>query len=95
LYASIDEAAADMFLNWVYRINNDPVYPPVDTCALTPTPTPDHWSGSGFLNRDWIGQTSPPGTPTAGNLNTTLPGDRRYYHMHQFVLSIFSQNPTW
>lgn len=91
----INEAAADMFLNWIFRVNADPAFPPTDTCAQTPTPTPNHWLGDGFLNASWTAQTASVGTTLPGNLDGSLPGDRRHYHTHQIMTSLFAANPTW
>jgi hypothetical protein len=92
----IYEAAADMFLNWVYRSNTDANYPPpafTNACP-SPLPTPNPtltWNG--FQNREWRGQIS--NSPTVGNLDTGLSGNVRYYWMHSTVLQIFAARQNW
>jgi hypothetical protein len=92
----IYEAAADMFLNWVYRAISDPTYPPpafINACAVplpTPNPTP-MWNG--FQNREWRGQIS--SSATAGNLDAGLSGNGRYYWMHTTILQLFASRPQW
>jgi hypothetical protein len=55
----IDEASADMFLNWVYRVISDPVYPPLDITVICNLQLPaNHWQGTGFLNKTWSFQVA-------------------------------------
>jgi len=91
------EAGADMFLNWVYRINQlgngDPA---TDFCNLENIPLPGHWTGPGFLNQAWSADPHPSfitnsqGIP--GTLDTALPGDRRHLRMDQIMRDIFTDN---
>lgn len=91
----IDEAAADMFLNWVYRVNYDLVFPPPrDTCILDPRPTYNHWNGPGFRNASWAGQTAAVPNSTLGNPDAEMPGDRRFFDMHRIIRNLFS-NRGW
>lgn len=82
------EAAADMFLNWVYRANLRGRRSVYDSCIPSPRPSPEWWSGGGFLNRSWINTTSPNQQP--GVLDTTLPGDRRFFTMDMAMRSIMN-----
>jgi len=94
----VTEAAADMFLNWVYRVQTwGVVVPPSipNSCTLNPIPSPDTWSGEGFLNRNWVNLVSSVGTSLEGGLDPRLPGDVRYREMHQIVLDLFSSRPSW
>lgn len=83
-----DEAAPDMFLNWVYRSNTVGGKGKV-SCGNT-----GNWAGPGFLNVSWQGQTS--NTPKSGTPQSTqLPGDQRHKWMHKEIKDIFVQHPTW
>jgi hypothetical protein len=66
------EAAADMFLNWVYRRNTD-LPPSGDPCTYVPTDTT--WQG--FQNIDFN-----------GNPDLQLSGNVRYWWMDQVMLGI-------
>lgn len=88
------EAAADAFLNWVYRLNTIGGTQAIDSCLSTPLPDYDDWSGPGFLNRGWNATPHPnfipdsagvPGTP-----DPSLPGDRRYFDIDARIRQIFS-----
>ena len=72
----VDEAAADMFLNWVYRIstNNPTVY-------QNPTHVPGYWLG--FLNYSWANNAS---TATPDH---AYPGDSRDEWMSRVMHRIF------
>lgn len=80
------EAAADMFLNWVYRrttdtaptnISADPLsgITPQDTCNYAQT---GNWMG--FQNIDRTGAS-----------DTTKPGNTRYWWMESVMTIIFNQ----
>jgi len=94
------EAAADMFLNWVYRLND-----PNGSSALvgvmtgpigTPNPpqsgcvpigsqnNPPSQPWMGFLNRNWNAQGAP--------YDWGLPGDVRHTYMIERMPAIFTQN---
>lgn len=86
------EAAADSFLNWVYRLDASGPTAAVDPCTVTPTP----WAGPGFLNAEWSATPHPnfiadsagiPGTPDA-----SLPGDGRHFDIDVRIRAIFSTN---
>jgi len=92
------EAAADMFLNWVYRFNAQNGDSPTNSCGLEDLPHPTNWAGPGFLNQAWSSTPHPsfidnsngiPGTPDA-----SLPGDIRYYDIDSRIRSIFTNN-SW
>ena len=77
-----EEAAADMFLNWVYRQRTD------QTAPAAPCGQPhNHGIWSGFLNRDWRDIQSD--APTAGSPDDSLPGDKRYVWVNDQILDIF------
>ncbi len=87
--ASVDESAADMFLNWVYRLQSGGVL--ANVCDPLNQTNPGYWTGQGFLNRDWRNQMSD--TPTSGLLDGSLPGDNRFFWMHEVVDDIFDRHP--
>jgi hypothetical protein len=79
--SEVDEAAADMFLNWVYRKIPTPPAP-------SPTIEP-------FKNTDWknVSGCATPGTPQP----THRPGDARYNYMNTVVfptLATYAPTPT-
>jgi hypothetical protein len=88
------EAAADSFLNWVYRLTTSAA-PAVDSCALSPTPAYNQWTGPGFLNLEWPTAASSfvannaglPGTP-----DPRLPGDTRYLDTDARIRQLFTTN---
>jgi hypothetical protein len=71
----VDETAADMFLNWVYRrrTNNPPSY------AVA---VPGSWEG--FLNLGWLNNA------TSGTADPNYPGDARFEWMNRVISHIFS-----
>jgi hypothetical protein len=87
------EAAADMFLNWVYRSNSlnsstsityvpnfYNIFDPTNIpigCQTTPFPEP--WSG--FLNRNWA--------VSATTFDLGMPGEVRYAYMNQIMNNFF------
>jgi len=83
------EAAADMFLNYVYRGNSANEGGPV-ACGNT-----GNWGGPAFRNRSWLNQTST--IETMGTPDPTLPGDRRQARTRYWMNEIFSpgQHPNW
>jgi hypothetical protein len=92
------EAAADSFLNWVYRTNASNGIPAIDPCLQTPLPAPQAWGGPGYLNREWAATPLPSflansiGDP--GSLDTSLPGDGRYFDFDIRIRQIFTNN-SW
>lgn len=80
---AVDEAVADMFLNWVYRTQYG--LPSSDPCN---DPVPGTWQG--FLNKSWSGITS--NIPTTGTDDSTRPGSKRYAWMHEQMQSIFTEH---
>jgi hypothetical protein len=74
----ISEAAADMFLNWVYRALTDLTNLLVSTnpCATQQ------------VAGDWLGFRNIDGN---GNLDVSWPGNARYWWMDQQVVAIFQQ----
>ncbi len=88
------EAAADSFLNWIYRLNTSGGVA-VDSCTLTPRPPSNTWGGPGFLNEEWPTAASSfpansngiPGTPDA-----SLPGDRRHFSMDTLMRQVFTSH---
>jgi hypothetical protein len=88
------ETAADLFLNWVFRLNSEKVFA-VDTCASTPVPLSNHWTGDGFRNLEWpIAASSfvANSLGLTGSADSTLPGDRRYFAFDTFIRQLFSTN---
>ncbi|MDX1990805.1 MAG: hypothetical protein SF029_00350 [bacterium] len=89
----IDETAADMFLNWVYRTITD--FPPSPLYQSSP---PGTWQG--FLNRNWNSrdpnpQTGRPCSETPCD-DATYPGDARFAWMNREMAEIFAyNNTTW
>ncbi len=83
------EAAADLFLNWVYRLNNSGGVQPTNPCNANPRPTPGHWSGPGFLNAEWSATPHPSfvasSTGIPGTADPSLPGDIRYLDIYQLI----------
>lgn len=74
----ITEAAADMFLNWVYRRNTGPA-PTGAPCSMPATGT---WEG--FLNTDWLSD------PDGADDHTRKPGNARYQWMENTLSAIFT-----
>jgi len=70
----VDETAADMFLNWVYRrrTNNPPTYQ---------TTVPNNWEG--FSNEQWVNNG-------AGSNDYDYPGDARFEWMNRVMNQIFA-----
>ncbi|MBE2272366.1 MAG: hypothetical protein IAE80_29290 [Anaerolinea sp.] len=92
------EAAADSFLNWVYRLNASGGVRALDSCALTPTPFYNSWSGPGFLNLQWSTTAQPPfpanSNGIAGSGDNSLPGDARYFDIDSRIRTLFL-NEQW
>jgi hypothetical protein len=89
-----DEFVADMFLNWVERINADGS--PEAACAIINQPLV--WEGPGFLNMDWRNQqsNSPQTIQTHPNLlDNTMSGEQRYDWFHDAVAQAFQNHPDW
>jgi hypothetical protein len=88
------EAAADSFLNWVYRLNATSGAVAQDFCAASPRPAYNHWNGPGFQNLEWNTQPNPSfvansaGIP--GAADNRLPGDVRHRDMDQRMRAIFA-----
>lgn len=77
----VQEAAADMFLNWVYkRLQGTP--PQTNCTDIVPGPTP-------FTNKSWSGLSG--SAPVAGNDDVSRPGSQRFLWMYNEMLVIFSQ----
>jgi len=91
------EATADMFLNWVYRSNNNNSEPKVSSLNTSISPSTPHspqngcdvvkpfdqnWLG--FLNQDWSAQGAP--------FDNGLPGETRHAYMKERMIAIFSSN---
>jgi len=80
------EAAADMFLNWVYRRNTYGApdwFVPENPQSRCNGPS-DIGQWQGFRNIDQL-----------GNLDTSLPGNTRYLWMDNFMGMIVNDNPNW
>jgi hypothetical protein len=77
----LGEAAADMFLNWVYRRQTDPM---------------GAASGDKCTNRTgigtWLGFRN---INTDGTLDDRLPGNARYWWMEEKMGLIFGQQANW
>ncbi len=91
---NVEEAAADMFLNWVYRSLNDNV-PAADPCNSVPDPCstpppPIVWQGPGFLNEKWKDMSSNQEIP--GQCDSDLSGELRYQAMHDILTLIFGDH---
>jgi hypothetical protein len=71
----VDETAADMFLNWIYRKTTD-------TSTSLYTTVPGSWQG--FLNMTWSGNSS-------GSNDANYPGDARYEWMNNVMNRIFER----
>ncbi len=86
------EAAAESFLNWVYRKIASGGGAAVNTC--TSRPAWDHWNGLGYRNVEWSATPHPGfiadsrGIP--GTSDASLPGDIRYFDMDTRIQNIFS-----
>jgi len=89
------EAAADSFLNWVYRFNGSGGATAVDSCLLTPRPPYNQWSGLGYLNLEWSTAPAPAfignSQGAAGTPDPRLPGDRRYFDVDPRIRNLFTQ----
>lgn len=79
----IEEAVADMFLNWVYRT--------LDAPTPLKTSVPGAWDG--FHNTSWI-TTTPSCVNTAGCDDYNFPGDARFDWMG-FLLQTISLQKVW
>lgn len=87
------EAAADSFLNWIYRLNSSGGVRPMNSCTLIPKPVYNTWSGQGFLNLQWS-PTLQPSFPAnsngiAGSGDSSLPGDARYFDFDTRIRQLF------
>ncbi|MEP7285509.1 MAG: PA14 domain-containing protein [Chloroflexota bacterium] len=80
---AVSEAAADTFLNWVYR--NITVGSSANPCTDAVPGTP-----SGFVNSSWKTQTS--NAATTGTPDPSRPGSKRYEWMNTQIPNIFSQH---
>jgi len=77
-----DEAAADMFLNWVYRrIEQGPSPSHAVICDQSAIPS---YTGPGFSNLSWLNGLQ---TPEA----QTRPGDTRYQWMDITMITLFNE----
>jgi hypothetical protein len=89
------EAAADSFLNWVYRFNGSGGAAAVDPCLLTPQPPYNQWGGPGYLNLEWSATPASAFVANsqgiAGTPDASLPGDRRYFDFDTRIRSLFTQ----
>ncbi len=86
------EAAADMFLNYVYRSNQAGGRGDV---ACT---NPVAWNGPAFLNQSWLDMNGIPttsNTPTSGTPDPRLPGHLRQKRTHTWIRNIFNQHLNW
>jgi Tol biopolymer transport system component len=72
----VDETAADMFLNWVYRKTSP------NAGISNPCTVPGTWDG--FRNTSWVGDI------TTGNNDVTCPGDARFEWMERVINRIFT-----
>jgi hypothetical protein len=79
-FLELSEAAADMFLNWVYRRLNDPVNDVEDYC--TSRVEVGQWLG--FRNIDGNGQ-----------FDASLPGNSRFAWMQTQIEEIFTSQTGW
>jgi len=86
-----------MFLNWVYRSNNNNSEPKVSSLNTSISPSTPHspqngcdvvkpfdqnWLG--FLNQDWSAQGAP--------FDNGLLGETRHAYMKERMIAIFSSN---
>ncbi len=78
----VEEAAADMFLNWVYRREVQGAVPEQVDCSSLPT-----WNGEGFLNRT---RENGQGGVTGLDAQQQQPGEQRYVWMDSRMRVIFS-----
>jgi len=76
----VDEATADMFLNWVYALATSRMQGFLNISWLAGTPA---------------SCTSTQANTAAGCPDTTNPGDARYNWMQDQMGQIFVQQPTW
>jgi hypothetical protein len=83
----IDEAAGDMFLNWVYRKITDSN---ASSVSANPCASPATGTWTGFLNTSWFGSAchSTAGCPDYDGLS----GNRRFAWMEDQISQIFSQH---
>jgi len=92
------EAAADLFLNWVYRFNANNGVMVTNSCIQTPRPSYNHWTGSGFLNREWSAAPHPTfiadSRGITGLQDERLPGDARFFKTDQRIRALFTNN-SW
>jgi len=78
----VEEAQADMFLNWVYRRNIQGDSPSrASICDVGSSPI---WGGPGFLNTSWGN-----GSQTPTSQLTERPGDARYQWMDVQMKTLF------
>ncbi|MCI0709256.1 MAG: hypothetical protein L0154_03755, partial [Chloroflexi bacterium] len=93
LQTQIDEAAADMFLNWTYR-KIDPNSP----ITYETAPLPGNWQG--FINASWRPDPQNPHyqqnnlcvSELTGCMDGTYPGDARDRWMNELMTTIFAQS---
>lgn len=81
----VGEAAADMFLNWVYRrLTDGPIQPdgPNEDKRCSTHNEIGIWSGFRNIKAD-------------GTFDSTLPGNARYWWMEEQLGLIFSEQGTW
>jgi len=79
----IDEATADMFLNWVYRRYTDPISPAAPDCPNRDLKTIGSWLGFRNIKTD------------DATFDNSLPGDARYWWITQQIADIFDEHPSW
>jgi len=77
----VDEAVADMFLNWVYRKVTDTAW------TGNPCTYPEMGSWQGFLNINWLDDPN-------GISDSRLPGNARFGWMENQMATIFSQHAS-
>lgn len=88
LYSVQLETAADMFLNWTYRMTD----PNSDPYPLWFIEAPGTWSG--FLNMSWLVRDPRWGDCSAGCTDVSYPGDSRYAWVYDQMRGYFN-NHGW
>lgn len=80
----LSEAAADMFLNWIYRRSTDGAVEESSDETARCTTQMEIGSWLGFRNIDGN-----------GNYDTTLPGNARFWWMEEQLRQIFQEQSDW